>query len=54
MKTKKKIREIVKEAWNTLCLYSREFGADSEITNNARTRWAILDDLWNNLYVERW
>lgn len=49
MKTKNKIRKIVKEAWKHY-IYLKVFGADSEITKNARTRWSILDDLWTSLY----
>lgn len=55
MKTdKEKIREMVKDAWETLCFYTTVFGGDCEITNNARRKWAIIDDIWNELYDEEY
>lgn len=46
------IRERVKEAWDSLCLYEEIFGVGSESATIQRYKWRALDELYTDLYDE--
>lgn len=49
---KEKIAERCKESWNDLCESTSLFGANDKVTNRDRARWAVLDNLYTELFNE--
>lgn len=49
--TKKEIKNELKlqakTSWELLVEYIKEFGSDAEITEMQRTKWVIIDNMWN-------
>ena len=56
--TTKEVKEIIKkqvtESWERLCLYTKIYGIDDEITIRTRYEWASLDVLWRKLYSDEY
>lgn len=50
--TKEVIKAKVNQAWDDLQYYSARLGANNGLTKRFRTEWAILDDLWRELYPD--
>ena len=49
---KEKIAERCKEEWNSLRESIELFGANDELTKRDRSRWAVLNDLYTELFNE--
>ena len=49
---KEKIEERCKEEWNNLHESTLLFGEDHKITKRCRARWAVLYDLYIELFNE--
>lgn len=51
---KERIKKIVKDEWDRLCLYEEVFGCDSESTKIQLHRWRALDELYTSVYDEEY
>lgn len=49
-KVKGVIKSKVAQEWETLKFYDEYLGSKDSLTIRYRARWAVLDDLWNELY----
>ena len=49
---KEKIAERCKEEWNNLCESISFYGENHKITKRDRARWAVLYELYTELYNE--
>ena len=44
------ITEKVRGAYSILCDYEELYGTNDSLTNQARTKWVALDDLYHELF----
>ena len=49
---KEKIAERCKEEWNSLRESASLFGENDKVTKRDRARWAVLNDLYTELFNE--
>lgn len=49
-KVKCVIKSKVVQEWEYLTFYKEYLGSSDSLTIRYRARWAILDELWNELY----
>lgn len=51
-KVKGVIKSKVVQEWEDLKFYNEYVGSNSSLTIRSRARWAVLDELWNELYPD--
>lgn len=51
-KVKGVIKSKVVQEWEYLRFYDEYLGSNDSLTIRYRARWAILDELWNELYPD--
>lgn len=51
---KERIKEMVRNAWDNLCLYREMFGSDSDSAKIQLYTWRALDKLYRDLYDEEY